>query len=670
MSVRSSLHSQVSQSSGYADAEHADDAIVEGEFGRIVENTNIGSTETLRDAGTDYSSSWRPPRQAVSSSPRRVSFEGGSPPRHDRYPHLHSTNQRPSSPSIVQSAPDAFDTELSPVGGRLNPILQATRETVAAIERGIIDEDDHDDDGYDEDGEDGLGNGGSVDEDEDEDGGHGGIDYRKSALDQAGDHTSDRDIHFQDECDGTDNRHNPDVLDSHGTNLFPDQYRFHNSREHQTNLSRHNQSSQMDSKDFAPSCADVCNTLGNNLSGSHRKSIMSDTTSANLRRQDLLEGADSLSRFRHLRSVSAVPIIDDQEISNRSDLDERSALLQLRYAQSPPPPVRHALAATDRSDSPDDLFQSYGGMDRTFVGLEQGPLEGGRPPPQFYDPHFDHQSISRNHEIYLDGGGSQEQLFMDTRADDFPLYEEDDHKAAFIIGTGSLAVFTVVVAVIISGLTALLGVDVEAKFEVLSDWKHGEPIPVKYGCFAEGGQQNAMSIPLQWANIPPQASSLVVLVANPGAIEKNGTDPVHWFLTNVSVTESMLRNEVLPSSAKASLDKMHQYRSNEWKYSRNPSSIAHIWSIPPNASRDITVFPSGINQRPNSGGDTGLWYPLCAPPNTMSLYIVYVYAVDATPVIADYRDARQIMNRFSGVPLAKLAGFYGHAPGKRGRTST
>jgi hypothetical protein len=85
------------------------------------------------------------------------------------------------------------------------------------------------------------------------------------------------------------------------------------------------------------------------------------------------------------------------------------------------------------------------------------------------------------------------------------------------------------------------------------------------------------------------------------------------------------------------------------------------WKIVANASRNAaTLLPRGSVQRANSEHQSGEWFAPCAlDGGGASLYIVYVYAVDARPVIADFRDARQIMNRFSGVPTAKIAGYYG-----------
>ena len=54
---------------------------------------------------------------------------------------------------------------------------------------------------------------------------------------------------------------------------------------------------------------------------------------------------------------------------------------------------------------------------------------------------------------------------------------------------------------------------------------------------------------------------------------------------------------------------------------------------------------------------TGYWTP-CVQNGT-SLFAVHIYAIDASPTIGNSRDASEMMNRFGGVPVARITGVYG-----------
>jgi phosphatidylethanolamine-binding protein (PEBP) family uncharacterized protein len=240
-----------------------------------------------------------------------------------------------------------------------------------------------------------------------------------------------------------------------------------------------------------------------------------------------------------------------------------------------------------------------------------------------------------NDPFYYSGGSDEDQMWMWSRDSSYDELNEESQRAAAIIGSGSALVLVVVLAVVISGLTSLLGIETGKKFSVRSDWTNGGNIPLRYGCAAAGGEDAAQSIPLAYSHVPPGTVSLVVLVANPGAIKATGHDPVHWFVTDIPVGRG---------GAVAVGDK------SEWNIAANASHSA------------AALLPRGAVQRANGRYGSGAWFAPCAlEDGAPSLYIVYVYAVDAKPEIGNFRDARQIMNRFSGVPTAKIAGYYGHA---------
>lgn len=190
----------------------------------------------------------------------------------------------------------------------------------------------------------------------------------------------------------------------------------------------------------------------------------------------------------------------------------------------------------------------------------------------------------------------------------------------FVLGGTVLCLITIVLVIVVSGVTTMLANRNYPQLEVYSDWPNGGIIPLKYGCHAPNA--NPMSIPLHWRNIPRQATSLAVLFANPGSIKKNGVDPVHWFITDIPLNQGGLD------------------------------------SIPANASQNAATLPHGAKQHANAFSESGRYWPPCVQNGT-SFFAVHIYAVEASPIIHDYKDAREIMNRFVGVPVARITGVYG-----------
>jgi len=146
---------------------------------------------------------------------------------------------------------------------------------------------------------------------------------------------------------------------------------------------------------------------------------------------------------------------------------------------------------------------------------------------------------------------------------------------------------------------------------------------------------------------------------DPDSIRVNGTDPIHWLLLNVSVAgtppvslPSLSGSAAAPGAgggaAPAATD--------------DDAAVVSSGFLPPGASDG--ALPPGTETRPNAAGLTGYWPP-CVH-NGSHLFSIYVYAVDAAPVLANYADARNVMNRFGGVPLAKLFGWYGAPNGVGG----
>jgi phosphatidylethanolamine-binding protein (PEBP) family uncharacterized protein len=254
------------------------------------------------------------------------------------------------------------------------------------------------------------------------------------------------------------------------------------------------------------------------------------------------------------------------------------------------------------------------------------------------------------------GGGDNSSDFLtgirpfdaDNSNDDMAMQQEGS-RAGAILGFASFSVIGIVTAVVISGLLAWFQTLWKPKFSVYSDWDDRGSIPLKYGCRAKGGAANAMSIPLRWTHVPAGTKSLVLLFANPGSIKVDGTDPVHWFVTNISLTSARVR--VMPP-------RYAEEEEEEDDGSGSSGSSGRPWHLHANASADRHLYPAGATERPNRWNADGKYAPLCTPANTTSLYIVYLYAVGKDPEIATFYDARRIMNRFSGVPTAKLAGYY------------
>lgn len=182
---------------------------------------------------------------------------------------------------------------------------------------------------------------------------------------------------------------------------------------------------------------------------------------------------------------------------------------------------------------------------------------------------------------------------------------------SYILGCAVLAMATACLLVLVTGLTTMVANSNTTHLEVYSDWQEGGRIPLKYGCNTP--DPPAQSIPIYFKNIPATTTSLIILFANPSAVNTMNFDPVHWFVTDIPVTNTSLT------------------------------------IIPPNASGHL----NGTERR-NSWGETA-YHPIC----TSGFFSVHVYAIDDEANIKDFVDAREIMNRFVGVPVARLTGIYG-----------
>lgn len=147
---------------------------------------------------------------------------------------------------------------------------------------------------------------------------------------------------------------------------------------------------------------------------------------------------------------------------------------------------------------------------------------------------------------------------------------------------------------------------------------------------------------------------------DPDSIRVNGTDPVHWLLLNVSVAGTP--SVSLPSLSGSAAAAGHGSADGAAAAGAAPGEEVPVVStgyLAPGASAG--GLPTGTETRPNAAGVAGYWPP-CVH-NGSHLFSIYVYAVDAAPVLANYADARNVMNRFGGVPLAKLFGWYGASDG-------
>ena len=123
---------------------------------------------------------------------------------------------------------------------------------------------------------------------------------------------------------------------------------------------------------------------------------------------------------------------------------------------------------------------------------------------------------------------------------------------------------------------------------------------------------------------------------HPGSRSENGFDPVHWFVTDI------------------------------------PLNNGGKSAITTNASANSALMPVGAKQyRSAFSTTTGYWPP--SVQNGTSLIAVHIYAIDASRTIGNSRHAREIMNGFVGVPVARITGVYGepsalHIPTGKGQT--
>lgn len=200
--------------------------------------------------------------------------------------------------------------------------------------------------------------------------------------------------------------------------------------------------------------------------------------------------------------------------------------------------------------------------------------------------------------------------------------ERDRVRYRLILGCSAAIMLFVVFVIVISGITTILANRNYPHLEIFSDWPDRGLIPLKYGCHAQDGS-GGISFPLHWRNVPPQATNLAVLFAHPGAIAEQGDDPVHWFVTDIALNDANRDGFILA-----------------------------------NASANPYLIPEGARMHPNMQSKKGLYWPPCYSNGT-SLFVIHVYAIDASPIIEDFKDAREIINRFVGVPVARLMGHYG-----------
>lgn len=197
----------------------------------------------------------------------------------------------------------------------------------------------------------------------------------------------------------------------------------------------------------------------------------------------------------------------------------------------------------------------------------------------------------------------------------------DRVRYRFILGCSATIMVFVVFVIVVSGITTILANRNYPHLEIFSDWTNRGYIPLKYGCQAPGGS-GGISFPLHWRNVPPQATNLAVLFAHPGAIAEEGRDPVHWFVTDIELNDA------------------------------NRDGF-----IAANASANPHLMPKGARMHPNMHSKEGLYWPPCNSSKT-GFFAIHVYAIDASPNIEDFKDAREIINRFVGVPVARLTGHY------------
>lgn len=216
---------------------------------------------------------------------------------------------------------------------------------------------------------------------------------------------------------------------------------------------------------------------------------------------------------------------------------------------------------------------------------------------------------------------AQNPTFLPSHGDSYRARDpgRNTSKDRYILGCSIVLVATIVFIIIVSGITTMLENSNFPQLEVFSDWPDGGIIPLKYGCDSPEGYP--ISFPLQWNNVPRPATNLVIMFSNAGAMLRKGYDPVHWLVSGIPVNEG-----------------------NEF-------------SLPANASANSKLMPSGAKQLSNSFFESGSYYPPCTL-NKTGLFVIHVYAIEASAVISNFRDAREVMNRFVGVPVARLSGRY------------
>lgn len=202
-------------------------------------------------------------------------------------------------------------------------------------------------------------------------------------------------------------------------------------------------------------------------------------------------------------------------------------------------------------------------------------------------------------------------------------------RERYILGCSMLLATSIAFIVLVSGVTTMLANRNFPKLKIYTAWKNGGIIPLKYGCHAPGGPQNAVSFPLRWRNVPRSATNLVILFAMSQSANSN---PVHWLVTDIPL--------------------------NDPTASEDEDGI-----LLENASTDASLMPHGALQLANSFSRNGSYWPPCTPEgkNGTSLFVIRAYAIDAHASIDSFRDAREVVNRFVGVPFAKLSGKYGIA---------
>lgn len=251
------------------------------------------------------------------------------------------------------------------------------------------------------------------------------------------------------------------------------------------------------------------------------------------------------------------------------------------------------------------------------VADESTPLNASLPPTRLH-PHNEDPSPSP--DIYSGRTRfADDPVFFPSRQHFRGEFNRDSSKDRYILGCSILLVFTIVFVIIVSGVTTIIENSNFPQLQIFSDWPNGGQIPRKYGCHAPHG--DPVSFPLRWNNVPRSATNLVILFANAEAMLHKGYDPVHWLVTDIPVNEG------------------------------------DEFSLAENASANHLLMPPGAKQLSNSFSQAGAYWPPCTS-NSSGLFVIHVYAIEAPAVIDHFRDAREVMNRFVGVPVARLSGKY------------